>query len=140
MELRQLRYFTAVARHGHFRSAAAVLHLTQPTLSEQIQLLEQELGVRLFDRDRQVVQLTPAGLALLPHAETVLQEIERTRATMRNLARHEEQRVVMGTVPTLTPRRSLLHWPGSTIGIPASISFCAKVGKITSSRYCAALR
>ncbi|WP_240691261.1 LysR family transcriptional regulator [Amycolatopsis nivea] len=71
-ELRLVRYFTVVAEQQHFARAAALLHITQPTLSRQIRTLEQRVGVRLFDRDRQGTRLTPAVPAFLPHARQLL--------------------------------------------------------------------
>jgi DNA-binding transcriptional LysR family regulator len=73
VELRQLRAFLTVATLGHFGQAAEQLNLTQPALTQRIQALERELGVRLFERSAREVRLTSAGKLLLPHAQRLVQ-------------------------------------------------------------------
>ena len=76
VELRQLRYFVAVAEELHFGRAAERLHMSQSPLSRAIRELERDLGLVLFIRTTRHVELTPAGLALLERARRALAEIE----------------------------------------------------------------
>jgi DNA-binding transcriptional LysR family regulator len=85
MELRQLRYFVAVAEELHFRRAAAQLHISQPPLSQQIHALETELGCVLLTRTRRRVELTPAGEAFLRDARALLAELDGAVATTRRI-------------------------------------------------------
>lgn len=72
-ELRRLSYFIAVAEEGSFRGAATALHVSQPPLTRQIQLLEEELGVSLFQRGARGVKLTPGGEQFYKDAKRILQ-------------------------------------------------------------------
>ncbi len=83
MELRQLRYFVAVCEELNFGRAAAREHIVQSALSQQIQRLERELGVRLLDRTTHYVALTPAGAALLVEARQILDQVERAAQVAR---------------------------------------------------------
>jgi DNA-binding transcriptional LysR family regulator len=84
MDLRQLEYFAAVARHRHFRRAAESLYVTQSAVSQQVRRLEAELGLALLRRTggQPPVQLTPAGAELLERAEAILGDVARARAAM----------------------------------------------------------
>ena len=93
MELRQLRYFIAVAEELHFRRAAERLHISQPPLSQQIRALEHELGFVLLTRTRRRVELTPAGAAFLRDARTTLAELEGAVATARRIDAGETGRL-----------------------------------------------
>ncbi len=100
MELRHLRYFLAVARHRNFTRAAQELHLAQPPLSQQIQQLEQELGVQLFDRGGRQVHLTPAGEELQRRATAVLEQVDDLMAATRDIAAARAGTVTLGVIPT----------------------------------------
>lgn len=99
VELHHLRYFVAVARTGSFTRAAALHHVAQPSLSQQIRRLEEELGTPLFDRTGGKVRLTPVGSALLPRAERILAAVQAAVQEVREFIGLERGRVVVGTTP-----------------------------------------
>jgi LysR family transcriptional regulator, transcription activator of glutamate synthase operon len=85
MELRQLRYLEAVARHGHFTRAADELHVAQSAVSHQIRRLEEELGVELLERTTRSVRLTAAGRAAVARARAALAEADGIRGELDEL-------------------------------------------------------
>jgi DNA-binding transcriptional LysR family regulator len=86
MELRQLRYFVTLAEELHFGRAAEREHIVQSALSQQVQRLERELGVRLLERSTHHVALTAAGVAFLVEARQILAHADRATAAARNAA------------------------------------------------------
>jgi DNA-binding transcriptional LysR family regulator len=103
MELRHFRYFVAVAEELHFRRAAERLHVAQPAVSEQIRKLEEELGVRLFDRSQRRVSLTDAGAALLEEARRLLRQAEIARTAARNARERGTTRLRIGHMTDSLP-------------------------------------
>jgi LysR family hydrogen peroxide-inducible transcriptional activator len=101
--LRQLECVVAVAEHLSFRRAAEVCFISQPALSLQIQQLETMLGLRLFERDRRRVLLTPAGEELVPHARAALVAIDGFADAARALRDPLAGTVRVGVIPTVAP-------------------------------------
>lgn len=85
MDFRHLKYFLEVARHAHFTRAARALHISQPTLSQQIGTMEKELGVPLFDRTGKTVRLTQAGELFRKYARNAVREMEDARVALGEL-------------------------------------------------------
>lgn len=98
MELRHLRYFTAIADEAHFTRAAKRLGIGQPPLSQQIQQLERELGTPLFRRLPRGVQLTDAGRAFADDARRILREVDAAVARVHRVARGELGRIRVGMI------------------------------------------
>ncbi len=98
LELRQLRYFVAVAEELHFGRAAARLHMTQPPLSQAIAALEELLGAPLFLRNRRSVELAAAGIALLPEAKRLLAQADGLPELARRAAGGEAGRLALAFV------------------------------------------
>ncbi|MFC3572433.1 LysR family transcriptional regulator [Streptomyces yaanensis] len=103
---RDLRYFISVAEELSFTRAAERLFVSQPALSKQIQVLEKQLGVVLFERDRRTVRLTAVGTALLPHARAVLAAWQATEAAVQEAKTAERCTLVIGM--STSPGRGLL--------------------------------
>src|SRR5438445_7275687 len=103
MQIHQLRYFCAVARTGSFTRAAQHEHLAQPSLSQQVRKLEDELGTRLFDRLGRTIRLTQMGEVFLPRAEAILRQVADAQTEIQELAGAERGRLVIGSIPTIAP-------------------------------------
>jgi DNA-binding transcriptional LysR family regulator len=104
VELRQLEYFVAVARHGQFTRAADALWVTQSALSQQVARLEAELGVALFRRTPHGAELTPAGEDLFARAQSILAEVAAARAQLDRHAGVTRGRVRVAATTIHTPR------------------------------------
>ena len=103
LTLKQMRYFQALARHGHFGRAAEVCAISQPALSMQIREMEQTLGAALFERDARAVRLTGYGESLAPRIHEILRAVEE----LGDIARAAQDRLVgrlrLGVIPTVAP-------------------------------------
>jgi DNA-binding transcriptional LysR family regulator len=93
MELRHVRYFVAVAEHGHFGRAAEALHTAQPSLSQQVRQLEREIGVPLFERTTRRLKLTPAGELFLAESRQILAAVTASVERTRSVAKGERGRL-----------------------------------------------
>jgi len=103
MEMHQLRYVVAVSRAGNFSRAAEQCHVSQPSLSQQILKLEEELGERLFDRMKRAAKLTPHGEAFLPRAVKILEEVDAARREALDAHSLLRGRLIIGVLPTIAP-------------------------------------
>lgn len=115
MELRQLRYFVAIVDHGSLSRAARVLHIVQPALTQQIQLLEEELGALLLHRSAQGMQATDAGKIFYEHAQAILKQIADVKSAVAQSTDRPSGTVALGipqsasgalALPLLTAVRS----------------------------------
>src|SRR5881296_3684504 len=106
MELRQLRTFVAVAELRHFARAASLCNLSQPAVSHQIALLEEEIGAKLLTRAARRVSLTVAGEVFLEEARRILGAVDRAHERMQEVARGAVGRIRLGA--TATPGLYLL--------------------------------
>ncbi|SHK29009.1 hydrogen peroxide-inducible genes activator [Rhodothermus profundi] len=103
MTLTQLAYAVAVDTYRHFGRAAEHCHVSQPTLSMQLQKLEEELGVQLFDRSRKPILPTPIGERVLAQARVILRECERLYELVRENQETVQGTLKLGVIPTLSP-------------------------------------
>lgn len=103
MNLRDLRYFVALADHLHFGRAAAACFVSQPTLSNQLRKLEEELGATLIERVPRRIMLTAAGVEIALRARAILHEVEQLQVVARRSIDPESGTVRLGVFPTLGP-------------------------------------
>ena len=103
MEIHQLRYVVAVARARNFSRAAEQCHVSQPSLSQQVQKLEGELGERLFERTKREARLTPQGEAFVARAVKILAEVEAAHRDVTDAQGLVRSRLAIGILPTIAP-------------------------------------
>ena len=103
MEFHQLRYVCAIAETGSFSRAAERCQIAQPSLSQQVLKLEEDLGTKLFDRLGRSVRLTEAGRAFLPHARSILSQMEMARSSVADKCADVRGSVAVGVIPTIAP-------------------------------------
>ncbi len=104
MNIRNLEYLVALAKHRHFQRAAEACNVSQPTLSAQLRKLENELGLQLLERTTRRIRFTQTGLRLVEQTRVVLREIE----ALKNMASSSHYQSLMqtldvGIIPTLAP-------------------------------------
>lgn len=100
MDIKQLRYFYTIAEQGQITRAAKKLHMAQPPLSQQLKLLEEELGVILFERNGRNMVLTQAGLVLYKKAEKILLELEEIKTEVKETSEGLRGKLSIGVVKT----------------------------------------
>jgi DNA-binding transcriptional LysR family regulator len=101
MDHKQLRAFITIAKTGNMTRAADELHVVQPAVSRQIQLLEHDLGAKLFDRDGRGMTLTAAGSSLLGYAQRAMLELDRARAELASASGEVAGIVTVGLLPSV---------------------------------------
>lgn len=124
LELRHLRYLIAVAEHGSFTRAAEELHISQPTLSQQVRQLERSVGVQLLDRTGRAVRLTDAGATYVHYARGALRDLAAAERAVTDLADLSRGHLRLALTPTFTaylvgPLTAELHaaHPGITVEV-----------------------
>jgi LysR family hydrogen peroxide-inducible transcriptional activator len=124
MEIHQLEYFVAIVETGGFSRAAERCNVAQPSLSQQIKKLENEVGYPLFDRLGRKVVLTDAGKMLLPRARTILGELQDIRVEMQTGIQEGHGTLAVGFIPTVAPfvlpaviRRFSQEFPNATLEV-----------------------
>jgi DNA-binding transcriptional LysR family regulator len=128
MHLRQLRYFVAIARLGHFANAAAECGVSQPTLSAGLSALEQEFGHRLVERDRRFIGLTSHGEAMLPWAEQILGAVSSMANSMAASSAQVSGEFSLAAIPAALPLVGLFgeallsQHPGLSLSVRSATS------------------
>ena len=130
MELRHLRYFVAVGEEQHYARAAHRLRVAQPALSRQIQDLEEELGLKLFDRLTRGVRISTAGKSFLEDARRILQQVDEATVNVKRVASGQSGTLRVGFLESISwhgvvPeafRRFRQHQPDAELALTPSSS------------------
>lgn len=101
MDIRQLRYFLTIVEKENITAAARELHIAQPPLSQQLKLLEDELGVKLIERGSRRIQLTPAGKILKVRAEQIMELLDATVNEIKDFRGGVQGTLSIGTISSL---------------------------------------
>jgi LysR family hydrogen peroxide-inducible transcriptional activator len=124
MEVHQLRYAVAIARTGNFSRAAMECRVSQPSLSQQVRKLEEELGERLFDRDQKQTRLTATGERFIARAARILEELSDAEREARETQEIARGTLTIGVLPTVAPYllpRAIAdfsaHYPGVHVAV-----------------------
>lgn len=139
MEVRQLRYFVAVAECEHFGRAAETLHIVQSAVSKQVARLERELGLTLFDRSHRRARLTPDGQAFLVHARRALRGIDRAAAAAADIAAGNTGILRIGSSIVFSPRIEAAlaavraAHPGITLQVTSSPSTTGQLAALAAN-------
>lgn len=110
MDIRILRYFIAVANEQSISAAAKLLHLSQPTLSRQLKILEEELGTVLFERGNRTINLTDEGFFLLEKAKEIVDLVNKTEANFE-----EPDEMISGTIYIGGGETDAMHYVGKSL-------------------------
>ena len=102
MEIHQLQYAVAVAKYKSFTQAANAINISQPSLSLQINKLEEELGIKIFERTTRTVRLTPAGTDFIKHALRILSEVEQAKQTVQEHLSTSRGYIKVGLFPVIS--------------------------------------
>src|SRR6478609_1171582 len=103
MNFHQLEYIIAIDTYRHFAKAAEKTFVTQPTLSMMVQKLEEELGIRIFDRSKQPVVPTPEGIEVIVRARQIMADVSRLKEFSRQLKHEISGEMKLAVIPTLAP-------------------------------------
>ncbi len=140
MDIRQLKYFVAVANERNFTRASEVLHIAQPPLSRQIQLLEEELGVQLILRNSRPLRLTEAGRVFYEQALQIINRLDQLKTATRQIGLQQRETVSIGFVPStlygglpMLVRKLRQHYPDVDIQ-PVELTSTQQIGALKSGR------